>query len=685
METITVQNNLTEWNGLDGIIDELILGPQATILNDLHTINNHFNSNFKITKTFRWSPGFAQEREKIFLSKIGITKKGKTSTYRNRINNATWSTSRLFSSLMKIEDQLAELRFNNIYFQNNGDLANLILSYLINKINSQIEIINTKFSNVCTIKANIVNSDIINLTDTYRTRVSNNGPAIALEWHMKPYTIEYYPSITETESISLPANETMILGYIPLMSVFNELGKKLSSNATNEKIELNLKKSYINTTIYGYYNQKYGLKHPYIRSRWNEPKEYHTENRQYLLVNTCRGDYNEIDRLISKFDLISATGLIQQWLSMFVEGRTTPLNTIKFAFEGFPKGMDNFNVRCHTNFNCFTEQVDAEYCSDINCKFKKTCLRQLTNDKIFNACDTSHVVDTLKDYQQDEVYTHLFALLNNIFPNDAGIERFLLDLTNNEEMLDLIAILYRSMLDSSGATLYKYFYKHMTRMYNIDSDNYGTDGNLLSVYMRDKHDSLINHWSSSKLEQFYFHYDATIENCLKTDSEPARDDSAEDTREADMMTWLRTNGMHVGSLEADMTEPERFVSSDHRMAVKIVECLELLNARHLDLEFTYSRSIGNTTFPIKVYVNNERYDAFALCHEDLYGIYVPIISVTTTLCQDYDLNLDDIPIHIIPNDDPTYNLSNEIQFYHLEDRYAQIVYNTHYESVLSTT
>ena len=125
---------------MSDLAERVMLGPQQEVLELVEQFNNDFHSDLKITKTFRWSPGIYQKIREIFTSQcLGWdVKTSKISTFFNKIDNGTWRTRRMRSSLNTIDDKLYWLRQDNTSFQDNTELVTEKFSFIKEKVNNEL-------------------------------------------------------------------------------------------------------------------------------------------------------------------------------------------------------------------------------------------------------------------------------------------------------------------------------------------------------------------------------------------------------------------------------------------------------------------------------------------------------------------------------------------------------------------
>jgi len=530
MNRIEIKNNIQNWNGIKELQDQIILGPQADILSSLARINTRYKSNFGITKTFRWSPGFTKERNRVVLEMLGLNKKGKTTTYSNRIDNSQWYRTHLFNNLIAAENSLSNLRNNNILFQDNTDIVNDIITFIRNKIEQELLVVNQAFSHKCSLSTYITDS----------TPDGEYSSAIAIEWSMKPYNIQYYPSVYAKEAIDIPANKTMIVGFIPMVPLLTHLGKYLADNQDiDQDVALeNGLLSFNQMKIKGIYDNQYKLKHPYICPRWETSgrEEYINPNTEttHMLHNTCTGTYDNLGRLITQFDLVSATNIIIQWLSRFIEGKTNPLNNMKYTFAGKPAGLENTSLLSdRSEFRCFNLKVKTDYCKSIDCTLKDTCLRnELANDS------------TTANIDEDKLHLFCTSFFQYYFRNDNHAERLILDLlSDNETIQTLASAMYETM--SYHGSICDLIYSLMQHAY--DWDDYEVHVEYFKVW---HHDTCKSYYS---LEEYYEQYDLFLNTPMQSDPE-SEDCLKEDTREADMMIWLNSNNISLENVNQTLNE-----------------------------------------------------------------------------------------------------------------------------------
>ena len=121
---------------LKELAEQIAIGPQEEVLNEMENINSRYGTAFRITPTFRWQPGFYKKLVVETERMSGVTAyKGKVSTYFNNIDNRRWTVKNFRDSMKRIDEKLYYLRQENAQFQDNTEGVVRCYGEFLDKIN----------------------------------------------------------------------------------------------------------------------------------------------------------------------------------------------------------------------------------------------------------------------------------------------------------------------------------------------------------------------------------------------------------------------------------------------------------------------------------------------------------------------------------------------------------------------
>ena len=403
MKTLTFETTLDNWSpDTTALAEELLIGPQAEVLQLVDGFNERYTTNIGITKTFRWSPGFTKERSKLITeSCYHMDRGGKNSTFFNRFENNKWRFSNIRSSLTRIDDMLANLKREHIIFSDNTELVESLINFLVTKIQSEIVKTREVFGETVEINAHL--ADLYCDDDIYRRSDYIDGKYIVLLFTFNDYNLNYYVSLQSTDPISIPMGETVISARIPLKLWLNRLCNNLTNdninNPTDELFTQKLNNLRDSKTVLEGSHDHYQLTHPFIKafhssSHFSGAIHYNFESDvcNKTFYSTCYGSFDDIQRLLFSGHILEATQSIINWMTIYTEGRTNPLNNIKYSYYGYFPQEGMVALR-NDNFKCIKDNVDKSYCQKINCLLVDTCISNATHDIELSTPDLMDLID----------------------------------------------------------------------------------------------------------------------------------------------------------------------------------------------------------------------------------------------------------------------------------------------------
>ena len=434
----------------DSMSNSIFLGPQGPWLEKMDEFNNDYNTEFKFTKTFRWSPGYKNILHALVLKAMRLDENGKKRAP-HLILEAAESNSyylrRIRERFMRIHNGITDLRRQGLVFVEDPQLVFDKLSTLKDTIAAQVEMMN-KFKDMYKTFIHIAPCRRI-----YDNDYQNSGGYDFIpmnDWdayidctvpdHLNPENAGFYDRF-ENHYISIymrmekfDINVTDInnksLGSVPghdielefLISIPTLLNKLQGTDLGN--ITINSRSGYYpgdNDLLYrrGRYWHPLGLSHPYISG----------SNNQDYWRNVCLGDLESSMRSQAvNLDLVSLMMAFNSWATSFTVGHTHPLNQIHTCHIGMPpqfsesyqqtvgkdtqtcssqiiRGLRRSGLLEYEDpYNHESSMMHNNVCDEIECAFRDRCdeykHRQslLTQEKLEDTLDEKGL-DILKQMQ----------------------------------------------------------------------------------------------------------------------------------------------------------------------------------------------------------------------------------------------------------------------------------------------
>ena len=408
---------------LKTIANNVILGPQAEILNSLETINRTFNLNLGVTKTFRWSPGiYDQIKDKISeYNGFNMSNSGMYHLFRRVDENNQYYKRQLKSNVVRLEQSLQDLRAQGQRWQDNTDLIFDVYAELKERINTTYQNVNDDVEISYNILEQIDDDDNL-IYNSYRIRflITYNN----IDVHLWTDRNNRYLGQIPTGKIKLNIQMDLIKALNLLATRYNNIFRLASIPSTFRSNVFGIR---------GIYDNNASLKHPFIGDSaggWNGGfHKYCPETMQEDWKNVCTGDLsNEMNLECVNFDVESINKKFKQWLSNFIVNRTHPLNSFRTWFHGLPNWLENaedlHNVIGHReNPNeCQNAMIIDErdgdapdhlaYCDSSECQLRDTCDTFLiySDENYFNKRDAlycelaevfigSHIADIMHKFR----------------------------------------------------------------------------------------------------------------------------------------------------------------------------------------------------------------------------------------------------------------------------------------------
>ena len=301
---------IEEFNpNISEIAEEVLLGPQAEILEKIRNFNLRYGTKVKSTKTFRWSPGVGIELQKAYQKFVLNWGKKYSGVYHffNRIdNNNYWHVS-MRRAINEINNRMTDLRQRGITFQNNSDLVVETFNTIKNKAIEECESVMSMYCN----------QDLGLEINAYER---DHG---GYYWHIE-YTLTNPMMKIESLNTDGELDHLADIKIYPVVIKFeiefiDHLNRQASdSNICTYPVAAYAKLLGPSDTVY----------HPFVYryiddNGWAKP---------------CFGELTgDIQKAMFNFDLLAGAMLLNQWTSSFIVNRTQPHHSPNRAYYGLPK------------------------------------------------------------------------------------------------------------------------------------------------------------------------------------------------------------------------------------------------------------------------------------------------------------------------------------------------------------
>jgi hypothetical protein len=381
-------NELTN-SKLNSIADNIMLGPQASIMESLNNINGTHQLDLGVTKTFRWSPGvYDKIKKKIYqYNGFEMSNSGMYHLFRRMDENYHWYKKCLKDKVVGLENELKNLRDSNIVWQDNSDATLNIYALIKEKIEETYNDLNDDIQ----IRYNILEQvdDDTNeiLYNNYKIRflIEYNN----IDVHIWTGRSKRYLGAVPTGPVTLNIQMNLVQALNNLSVRQNNMFKivNLPSNYSTEGSVFNIR---------GLYDSDVELFHPFIGTntrRYGRDVILCNETKSMNWRNVCTGDMGKQMALkCINFDLNEINGTFKQWLSNFIVNHTHPLNGFRTWFHGLPKWLketeDLHAIIGHREDveDCYnaTQIIDKEsdgddftsninYCTESECQLQANC------------------------------------------------------------------------------------------------------------------------------------------------------------------------------------------------------------------------------------------------------------------------------------------------------------------------
>ena len=389
MRTLTLTQELKDWKpNITDLSERLIMGPQREVLHKVAEINNRFGLSLKVTKTYRWSPGYMDQVKDWAINRyLQIDKKRPISTFFNQIDEKQWQYTHLRDKLNSLEGCMKQMRGSYNSFQDNSDVVRDAINGLIEKITNQ----STMAGKVDCFIGTYYESDSFNDDkELFVIRIS----LPETETHL----------IAGNSTHPIPINEAYIYWAISI----DELLYKICSDPQwlndNMRPILNRNARYSNITgtySNGFENQwkgryyrhyindvedqwgSYQLSHPYISNEDYSRSIYGVEELDSVVdrvAYVCLGSFQlAIEDSLYKLQFDELYSIFMRWHTTYNATSTSPMNRFNTLWYGkpkfvtdelakiFPSEMHNCRIRRNSSSGPTT------YCDEYECAYRLDC------------------------------------------------------------------------------------------------------------------------------------------------------------------------------------------------------------------------------------------------------------------------------------------------------------------------
>ncbi|QDP53410.1 MAG: hypothetical protein GOVbin4296_20 [Prokaryotic dsDNA virus sp.] len=319
---------IDEFNpNIEEVANNIFLGPQAEILEELERFNSRWGTNVKLTKKFYWSPG-TYNTIKTSYANEGLRFKMKPSgmySIFDRMSSYSYSANNFKRDILKIEDMRNHLTRQNIVMTDNTE-----------QIEDAFDSIKSRMNEISSI-------DNVSVTINPIYNEDTGAPSYRrFTWNIVIDLPEGHFSLFNQDQLigEIPRHKVQLLFSV---NMFKHLNNFISG--CNPAFRDGYYSRGNKMDIYGYYfGTRYFKQHPYISRRYRSPYERtNANNEENILTNynvrnqICLGDLGkQIQTHIYKLELEEALTMLNIWNSIYRVPSTNPLNNIRDTFVGKP-------------------------------------------------------------------------------------------------------------------------------------------------------------------------------------------------------------------------------------------------------------------------------------------------------------------------------------------------------------
>tara|TARA_R110002020_G_scaffold249703_2_gene463680 strand:- start:28542 stop:29933 length:1392 start_codon:yes stop_codon:yes gene_type:complete len=314
---------------LSEIAEQVLLGPQADIIEKISNINLRYGTNLRATKTFRWAPGTGEQLKKAYANAILDWNKKYSGVYHffNRVDNKKWHHNSFRDSLNRVNTCMTHLRDQGVTFQDNTELVVEAFNVLKNKAIEELE----------TIKNIYPETEIDCRLDVIEHENPANNKFVFKCLITNPIMSVYND---DCEFAAIKLYPTEIIYEISMIKVVNAQSSDNFTRLAHSQVKGK------------YHSPSDTLYHPYLQHRWNRSGT----DEHAVCLGSMTGD---ITSAISRFNFVAAVELLSMWICRYHVTQTHPHNKPPTSYFGLPKYIKDqensalyLNAFPHESSNC---------------------------------------------------------------------------------------------------------------------------------------------------------------------------------------------------------------------------------------------------------------------------------------------------------------------------------------------
>jgi hypothetical protein len=370
---------------ISAMADQMYLGPQGQILEDLNTFNNNYTNQsgmqyrdgrellppLEVTKKFRWKPGTYAKVKKMYehyVMRWQIRPRGVNSLFNRRRD---YYHRQMSQQLDRIEQLMVDRRRQGAVWSENPEQLVADFNQFKEDLTTELDTVRYYLNDLPDNDENPDISCYISVPDgaNLHDELSQAMIVVQIHWNKLDLNVR---NLERNLLQTIPGWNTGIKVTFSLLKWFNQYHghgrewKKITS-IVNRMDRISIRGRFA--------PPHNNMAHPFISS-----------SRDARWTNTCTGDMTNgiIDSFIKR-DWVGMYNLTTMWLTEFVAGYTGPLNSPNYMHIGIPKDwnpeyVDAVGVR--TNW-CIDQVLSTSiedlsfkrhgYCKEIECQLMESC------------------------------------------------------------------------------------------------------------------------------------------------------------------------------------------------------------------------------------------------------------------------------------------------------------------------
>jgi hypothetical protein len=361
---------------IEDLANNLFVGPQGELLEDMDQFNYNYNGNIGVTKNFTLKPGGYDEIKTMhanYVLRYDMKPRGIGSIFQ-RMSDYQWRLANFKTQLLRIEQKMKDLKASGIRWQDNtdqiGSELDRVKSNIINGLNTARQIIPE-----CDIKCHVMPT-IKTRADFIRDRGRTyNTDRFMFPQHLmfdidnipvKDYMIVYYIKIPNLQmKVHVLDGQTLDEYTVPMGDVIIASGTYLlplvSRNwGREETINSPVPLSTYTWFLEAIYLDHVDNQHPYIGSVDN--KYAFNLGQDINSANICTGNMQQdLRNSILNNDSLAHIYNLYNWVTNYYVPQTNPLNQISRA-RSF--GSDVSFSQYRADLNTTSSRVFRSYAID---------------------------------------------------------------------------------------------------------------------------------------------------------------------------------------------------------------------------------------------------------------------------------------------------------------------------------